>query len=75
LEAFEEKFALFCQAMASGRPPVDPQIRAWVHSQREEARAGRLSPERRQRLQEAGVFDVHMQRNRAKTTVQTGSEQ
>ncbi len=73
--AFTEQLECFVQAVVTGRPIRDQKLRAWMHTQRQNARLGKLSPERFERLREAGVFDLHMHRRPPKKCVQTVIEE
>jgi hypothetical protein len=72
--AFAEKLDRFKKAIATGQPPRDQQMRCWLNVQWRAARTGKLSPERYEELRAAGVFELHVHKQRTKKLCKSTSE-
>lgn len=63
--SFDDQLKRFKRAAESGRLAGDLRLHRWIRYQVRAARAGKLSPERLVRLEEAGVPGLHVHRGHA----------
>jgi hypothetical protein len=63
--SFDDQLERFKRAAESGRLAGDLRLHRWIRYQVRAARAGKVSPERLARLEEAGVPGLHVHRSHA----------